>query len=466
MTQTASAERRITIGRVADNTIVLDHANISGHHARLIIHGREIVLEDLGSTNGTSIGKVENKISRAKVEATDTVFFGSTAYQVHRLIELANQSDSTPAPSQVPSAPSSSGTAGKAGDGLRGLKFAAVAVALASCLALIFLVWRSGSNDGMGTPEQTTVDQRIVAAENNNATTAPSDRAPEKTPRAAENVLPEASGRESTPPDDSIGRSLFLIVCSDPENETPFRVGNGFSIGPNRIATSASVIDAIAELQANGFPNSFLYSPSAQQRWKIVSMKPHPQYIRWNEQARAARQTHDALFDQFESMPPKPEMFDKAKERLIEARMKAIEAMERKTAYDVGVITIDRATDHWLSSAMSSTSLRPKQKLVVAGYAFDHQDPFFDPAFPLVVSEMSCRVDRQLSGPGGSADRLLASATDVQSEYAFLGSPVMNAQGKVIAVYSRPGPSDNGDSQSEPPMFDAALIQRINEYDL
>ncbi|WP_182865307.1 hypothetical protein [Stieleria mannarensis] len=192
-------------------------------------------------------------------------------------------------------------------------------------------------------------------------------------------------------------------------------------------------------------------------------MKLHPQYARWNEQARTARQSHDELFDQFESTPPKPEAFDSAKERLLEARMKAIKAIDRKTAFDVGVITIERATDQWLSMAAPSASLRPKQKLTVSGYAFDGQDPFFDPVFPLVVSELSCRVERRLTGSGGSADRLLGRATGTPLENAFLGSPVMNAQGDVIAVYSRPTPSDNGDRESATSLFDAALIQRIDE---
>jgi pSer/pThr/pTyr-binding forkhead associated (FHA) protein len=51
----------ITLGRGADNTVVLSESNVSTHHARLIIDGDEIVVEDLGSTNGTSVAAVENK---------------------------------------------------------------------------------------------------------------------------------------------------------------------------------------------------------------------------------------------------------------------------------------------------------------------------------------------------------------------------------------------------------------------
>ena len=45
----------ITIGRKADNTILLDHPTISSHHCRIVRSGDSCVLEDLDSTNGTRV---------------------------------------------------------------------------------------------------------------------------------------------------------------------------------------------------------------------------------------------------------------------------------------------------------------------------------------------------------------------------------------------------------------------------
>lgn len=47
----------ITIGRAPDSTIVLDDDFVSTHHARLVPSGKHWVVEDLGSTNGTWIGR-------------------------------------------------------------------------------------------------------------------------------------------------------------------------------------------------------------------------------------------------------------------------------------------------------------------------------------------------------------------------------------------------------------------------
>lgn len=47
----------ITIGRAPDSTLVVDDEYASARHARLFPHEGQWVAEDLGSTNGTWVGK-------------------------------------------------------------------------------------------------------------------------------------------------------------------------------------------------------------------------------------------------------------------------------------------------------------------------------------------------------------------------------------------------------------------------
>jgi ABC-type multidrug transport system ATPase subunit len=80
--------RTITVGRAPESTVVLDYPMISWNHARLLVDaGGGLVLEDLGSTNGTAIGYPENRIKRSDVLADDSVFFGSFKIRVSRLLE-------------------------------------------------------------------------------------------------------------------------------------------------------------------------------------------------------------------------------------------------------------------------------------------------------------------------------------------------------------------------------------------
>jgi pSer/pThr/pTyr-binding forkhead associated (FHA) protein len=79
----AQAARVIRVGRDTANDVVIDSPEVSARHARIKIApgGREGVVEDLGSTNGTSIGAPGNPI---KVPTTigpgDIVYFGPVAY--------------------------------------------------------------------------------------------------------------------------------------------------------------------------------------------------------------------------------------------------------------------------------------------------------------------------------------------------------------------------------------------------
>jgi hypothetical protein len=46
---------RTTIGRVEDNAFPIAEPSVSGHHCEVLLHGNEIVVRDLNSTNGTYI---------------------------------------------------------------------------------------------------------------------------------------------------------------------------------------------------------------------------------------------------------------------------------------------------------------------------------------------------------------------------------------------------------------------------
>jgi pSer/pThr/pTyr-binding forkhead associated (FHA) protein len=74
------------IGREPDNDLVLDNPEVSGRHARVLLApgGREAVVEDLGSTNGTAVGTPGNKVQRAGVSPTDVLFFGPVAVPAAR----------------------------------------------------------------------------------------------------------------------------------------------------------------------------------------------------------------------------------------------------------------------------------------------------------------------------------------------------------------------------------------------
>ncbi len=63
-----------TIGRLPDNTVVIENPAVSGHHARIVRDGDDLVLEDLESTNGTFVN--DQHVTRHALQHGDVVLVG------------------------------------------------------------------------------------------------------------------------------------------------------------------------------------------------------------------------------------------------------------------------------------------------------------------------------------------------------------------------------------------------------
>jgi len=72
-------QSELTIGRKADNRLVIEDSAVSGHHARLVKIQSVFFLEDLGSTNGTFVN--DQRVERQQLKDMDVVGIGK-----HRLI--------------------------------------------------------------------------------------------------------------------------------------------------------------------------------------------------------------------------------------------------------------------------------------------------------------------------------------------------------------------------------------------
>jgi pSer/pThr/pTyr-binding forkhead associated (FHA) protein len=65
----------VMVGRDRTCSIVLSHPAVSRRHAKITFSGREWVLEDLKSANGTYVNNT--RVERANLKAGDVVRFGA-----------------------------------------------------------------------------------------------------------------------------------------------------------------------------------------------------------------------------------------------------------------------------------------------------------------------------------------------------------------------------------------------------
>lgn len=73
-------KKELSIGRSTDNDITLDGLQISTKHARLLSSGGDVVIDDLGSTNGTFVNGL--RVSRQSITPQDKVLIGSFEIRV------------------------------------------------------------------------------------------------------------------------------------------------------------------------------------------------------------------------------------------------------------------------------------------------------------------------------------------------------------------------------------------------
>lgn len=90
---------KTTVGRVSDNAFEIAEASVSSHHAEVLLRGTEVVIRDLGSTNGTFING--EKITEAVLKPGQSLRFGT--------VDLKLDTGDSPAPvvasASAPSAP-------------------------------------------------------------------------------------------------------------------------------------------------------------------------------------------------------------------------------------------------------------------------------------------------------------------------------------------------------------------------
>ena len=65
----------VTIGRLPDNTVIIDNPAVSGHHACASLDGEHFILEDLESTNGTFVN--DRRVTRHTLQNDDVVRVGN-----------------------------------------------------------------------------------------------------------------------------------------------------------------------------------------------------------------------------------------------------------------------------------------------------------------------------------------------------------------------------------------------------
>ncbi len=177
----------LTFGRDPDNDITVDDTQVSRHHARLLIQGDEIIIEDLGSTNGTKVnGKpISGKqvLQPADIISIGASVFGVKGFAAPSTVGLTQLSSappdfpgaaaSSPAGGQQPKPPSSpapvaSPTGGSPGSPSR-LTFLAIGGIAAFIVIVLIIAGVTAYLFSQNQPTTADIPTVVITAPTNNA---------------------------------------------------------------------------------------------------------------------------------------------------------------------------------------------------------------------------------------------------------------------------------------------------------
>ena len=99
---------RTTVGRVEENTFQIAEPSVSSRHCEILLRGSDIVVKDLGSTNGTFING--EKITEAVLKPGQTLRLGNIELKLDVPGAPATAPAASPAPATTPTTPSTPAT--------------------------------------------------------------------------------------------------------------------------------------------------------------------------------------------------------------------------------------------------------------------------------------------------------------------------------------------------------------------
>ncbi|MBW3541272.1 MAG: serine protease [Planctomycetes bacterium] len=349
-------------------------------------------------------------------------------------------------------------------------RMASTAIAMAAvALLAVVVVWAVRGtgrevDDGTAAQAAAAASQRNAAGENDVVQQPEGDQAAEKTPP----VVPE--------------HALYWVLVKDAEEEQVYRLGTAWAASEHHLVTSATIATAVEQLAAN-FPIATVRCPLTKQEFDIETVASHAGFTRAYADLQTAEAEADALRRKLEQdqaakeaadsdcAPAQPllsdDMVTEMIDRLVELAESRFQALERQAYVDVGVIRVRGALPVALPTAGPRSKPRGGDRVTVLGIAFDEPEVLIFPDETAVSTRLPGRI-LKLPRPSGAARpraRLAVQADRQHSTENWLGSPVLNADGEVVGIYSRLAPPIDPSQPPRGDVYDAAEMSPLRELE-
>lgn len=492
--QVPSTEPEITIGRSKENDVTLEHASVSGRHARLRCTPDGLVLEDLGSTNGTFVGTPHwnDRIEKQPVSLSDRVRFGDEEASVDKLVRqvAADRADVAIWLAKNPQTAPPTWVPGKR-------------ILIAAALVLFAVVGFGVIQNYTGSKTEDPTPQSIAKTTDTIPTEQPqpADQQPEVKPQTQPNVASAEQKSEPVPPPPKDSESqtaakmigsddgIYSVVVRTLSDGLGFQVGTAWALDDQWMVTSAEVVHAAEQSEENAELEVYWGGGDTLAIERVVV---HPEYEAAEKAADAAFNAYKALLEkQSEQATAQPEAEFESQVAALNKTFR--ESVSMMAYFDLALLKVklpkNEQIRHPLQLGKTPINRIKGRDLKMLGHPHEMLDDVeFDPdnielsqVNGEILTSTQWNADGESSdGPGVYLVHVECPASEISQlrSYNWMGSPVMDKQGNVVGVFSRlvvpEGSAESGDQKSkdnqasgterERRIFLMAILDRLSEF--
>ncbi|WP_372720808.1 FHA domain-containing protein [Novipirellula sp.] len=427
------ADAVLSVGRASDCDLTLDHPEISGRHAILIVsRSGTCVLRDAQSRNGLFVdADFRKRINACSLSPNQTVYLGSRPIATEEFIQLAathsNQSRWT----------KKHGVAHPSADpNRRRTRIPALAwlpLLLTILLAVYLLSASFSASESMTQKPSVDLQEPMDAPVPHES----AENAVDSTPHTAkvpssESVTPinTAAVPPITPPmvtlpqeaSFSIDDCVYWVLILNEETHSYFRLGTAVATDDHLLSTTGSIVHSITMMQQNGYSQPKVVHIATMQEYAITASGVLAEFDKRVQTSELLRQQY---IQQSEAAKASSDEVNSSENPSLQQAARLVNlAMTAAASADVGWLRISKSIPH--VSLENPRSMRPGLAVKLLNSGFDHEDPFFDSAEKANLEWLALRVlgqDPEYDGVAGSL-RIKATAEQVQG-LNLLGAPIV-----------------------------------------
>jgi hypothetical protein len=245
---------------------------------------------------------------------------------------------------------------------------------------------------------------------------------------------------------DDPARALYFVVIGDLPDTERYLVGTACAIDAHRLLTSASIV-AAADKLSHRFPKLMAISVDGATTLQIKSRKIPREFQTAASEIELLKQRLDQLQDAAPASTDKVPAEKNVPPKLpTPAEFQDLQSRGRQLAktmliYDVAVLEVSETMPNTLTLDLSARPA-PGETLSLIGLPADNESLAFNSKAMPQVRRESAQV---ASPPAALKDepRLHAACAAEQLRLNWGGSPFLNKEKEVVAIYCRPTPSDD-----------------------